>query len=941
MAQVINTNIASLNAQRNLNNSQGATNQALERLSSGLRINSAKDDAAGLAISTRFQSQINGLNVAIRNAGDGVSLAQTAEGALGSMTDSLQRIRELALQSANGTNSDVDRQALNAEAQELIAEVTRNGEQANFNGLNLLDGSFTSTFQIGANAGETVDVSIGNLTAGVLGVSDKSGVSSTATSSALSGGDLVINGVTVGATKASDDTASTASASASAIAKAAAINAVSDESGVTALVDENIAAGSEMTAAATSGSVTINGTSINIDTTGDAASSRSAVVTAINAQSDLTGVTAVDSGDDALGVSLVADDGRNIELSFTTLDSASTGLAAAGTYTGGVTLVADSGVDSIDISGADTAAAGLQEGSYTAGVASVSSTGQTAAKQTVATSGEVAGNVDISTFAFDFSSTDQLATVSGTTDINAGVDLSGVGDDVDFNVNVDGADFNVTLNSDYTGDTAGLLTDINTAIAGSGVTASLNGGNQLTFTEDAATGAQITINDNGGGQNIDAVFGALDAATDTGTVDTSASFDVEVDGGAAQSVALTTNIATSGDLLTAINGQLTGATASIDGDTGFLTITSDTDGSSSEIVTSNGAGETAQIGFVAGSDTGTDTGAVNYSDLEAGDMTINGVSIGAAVTSADTASFTGAASSSKAASGISIAAAINQASDSTGVTAEVNATEYTGTSGGTLNAGDAGTLYVNGTAVSLTDQGDADSNRAFAVSQINAVTGQTGVVAEDNGSSLTLTAADGRNVALALDTNVTNDAGDGITAANFGLSGSGVAEADFGDGGNTGVTRANEEASTTYSSVTLSSAGEIEVSGGVNGNDDLTGLGFEAGNFGGGEAGQFLTEVDISTRDGANKALEAIDNALQSVSSARADLGAVQNRFETTISNLSLTSENLSAANSRIQDADFAAEAANLSRAQVLQQAGTSILAQANAAPQQILSLLQ
>jgi flagellin len=158
MPQIINTNIASLNAQRNLNSSQAATNQALERLSSGLRINSAKDDAAGLAISTRFQSQINGLNVAIRNVGDGVSLSQTAEGALGAMTDSLQRIRELALQSANGTNSDADRQALNSETQQLIAEITRAGSQTNFNGLNLLDGSFSSVFQVGANAGETISV---------------------------------------------------------------------------------------------------------------------------------------------------------------------------------------------------------------------------------------------------------------------------------------------------------------------------------------------------------------------------------------------------------------------------------------------------------------------------------------------------------------------------------------------------------------------------------------------------------------------------------------------------------------------------------------------------------------------------------------------------------------------------------------------------------------
>ncbi|MEX2333464.1 MAG: flagellin, partial [Pseudohongiella sp.] len=143
------------------------------------------------------------------------------------------------------------------------------------------------------------------------------------------------------------------------------------------------------------------------------------------------------------------------------------------------------------------------------------------------------------------------------------------------------------------------------------------------------------------------------------------------------------------------------------------------------------------------------------------------------------------------------------------------------------------------------------------------------------------------------------------------------------------------------STVTLSSAGTIDLSGGTNGNDDLADLGFQKGEFGGGVSGQFLNEVDISTQKGATEALAAIDNALNSVNSARADLGAVQNRFEATISNLAINSENLSAANSRIRDADFAAEAANLARSQVLQQAGISILSQANASGQQVLSLLQ
>ena len=159
MALVINTNVASLNAQRNLESSQSLASTSLERLSSGLRINSARDDAAGLAISNRLTSQINGLNQAARNAGDGISLSQTAEGALGEVSSNLQRIRELSVQSANGTLSGADRTALQTEVTALVAEIDRVASQTSFNGLNLLDGNFTSVdFQVGANVGETVTV---------------------------------------------------------------------------------------------------------------------------------------------------------------------------------------------------------------------------------------------------------------------------------------------------------------------------------------------------------------------------------------------------------------------------------------------------------------------------------------------------------------------------------------------------------------------------------------------------------------------------------------------------------------------------------------------------------------------------------------------------------------------------------------------------------------
>ena len=203
---VINTNSISLNAQRNLATNSASLSTTIQRLSSGLRINSAKDDAAGLAISERFTTQIRGMNQAARNANDGISLAQTAEGALGEIGNNLQRIRELAVQSRNATNSASDRQALNAEVTQLKAEIQRVAEQTQFNGTNLLDGSFAgAVFQVGANQGQTITVdSIANASTAQLGSwtsPDSTGY--TQTLGALTVGDgalaasLSINGVTV------------------------------------------------------------------------------------------------------------------------------------------------------------------------------------------------------------------------------------------------------------------------------------------------------------------------------------------------------------------------------------------------------------------------------------------------------------------------------------------------------------------------------------------------------------------------------------------------------------------------------------------------------------------------------------------------------------------------------------------------------------------------
>ena len=201
MAATINTNVASLTAQRNLSASQSSLATSMQRLSSGLRVNSAKDDAAGLAIAERMNAQTRGLNVAARNANDGISLAQTAEGALGKVGDMLQRMRELAVQSSNATNSADDRKALQAEVSQLRDEIDRVAKQTNFNGAKLLDGSFSAaTFQVGANAGENITVaSLTNSSASGLskvtyGEATTAGVTTGAvtTLTAITAGDLAI-----------------------------------------------------------------------------------------------------------------------------------------------------------------------------------------------------------------------------------------------------------------------------------------------------------------------------------------------------------------------------------------------------------------------------------------------------------------------------------------------------------------------------------------------------------------------------------------------------------------------------------------------------------------------------------------------------------------------------------------------------------------------------
>ncbi len=305
MALTVNTNVSSLNAQRNLTKSSDGLATSMERLASGMRINSAKDDAAGLQISNRLTSQINGLAVAQRNANDGISMAQTAEGAMQESTNILQRMRELALQSANGSNSAEDREALQKEASALQLELTRIAETTSFGGQQLLNGSYgTKNFQVGANANETISVTLSSTASDQIG-----GAQATLNSGSWGGEAADVTGGDITFTTGDVSTNVNISADSSAAEAADAINAQSGEHGVTASASTTATLG----VPTNDGTVgfSLNGTAIA--PTAVTTTNQKELSQAINDVSDETGITATyDSTTHE--ITLTHADGENIDL---------------------------------------------------------------------------------------------------------------------------------------------------------------------------------------------------------------------------------------------------------------------------------------------------------------------------------------------------------------------------------------------------------------------------------------------------------------------------------------------------------------------------------------------------------------------------------------------------------------------------------------------------
>jgi len=701
---VINTNLKALVAQESMRSSDLKLSAAMERLSTGTRINTAKDDAAGLAISNRMTSQIRGMAKAIQNTNDAISMTQTAEGAYKGVNDILARMRELSVQSATGTMNDNDRSSIQLEVSQLKSQIDDIATKTNHNNIKLLDGSAQKVvIQTGTNQGDTINLNFASARTKDIGVGTRATLASAggqyvaATSfDALEDSAMYLNGVAIGASQAISDKASTVAASASSISKAAAINAKSDLSGVYAKVDTNVVSGTgAMTAVALTGTITINGVTTDSFSTSAASTSlsRKQTVTAINAKSAQTGVVAIDTEDDTLGVTLQAKDGRNIDIAFTTLTAAATGVRDTGTFVGSYNLYT---LDS--------------------------------------------RKIDVS-----FQTGDQ---------------------------NVEA--FSGLRNGSYASDTA------------------------LYNTYKRATAA---------------------AATAPST---------------------------------------------------------------------------------------TTTGLLSNNTL-----ILNGVAIGQSLSTDDSASDTTAASSTREASAIAIAAAINRKTDLTGVTASASPNVIRGEG---FTAGTTADIYLNG----VTFTANAETRNGL-IDSYNSVSDRTGVVASAWGDGVELRATDGRNISIG-----------SVSAANVGLTGITI-----------GAAATSAAATTSYSQVTLQSDNKFTVKSGNEGIANLELLGFRQGTFGGADNGLKINQVDVSTVSGANQAIVAIDAAIETISKSQANSGALNNRMDYIVANLSEASQNMSASRSRILDTDYATETSSLAKQQIISQAATAMLAQANQQPQSVLSLLK
>ena len=812
MSSVINSNIASLNAQRNLDSSKMGLTTALQRLSSGLRINSAKDDAAGLAIASRFTTQINGLNQAVRNANDGISLAQTGESALAEITNNLQRVRELSVQAANSTNSASDRAAINLEVQQRLSEIDRTASQTSFNGQKILDGTFGSAnFQVGANAGETITVglstSMRNSSIGQIATTTSGTFGSAGTNGRVVSDSVVTAAGFNFSAVGSADTAGNVGFTATTFNFSGAVTAVNGTSSLQA-----IAAGFNFS---TAGAAQVDGTNVQATVDGDTTNGGAASYdfSADLAQFDITDGTTT----------------RQITLT--------------GAYTNEAGLVS---AINTQLSGSGFSVTGTGAG------ITFSNTGSTTALQIL--------NADANAVTAGFANSAGTAGSAAVATTNASMTIDGT---------------NITLNgnnADRAAIAAELTTKMQASALGANYSASIDGSNNLVITR-AGSASAVAIT------NADANAVAAGFSNSAGVAGVAASAgnaaSLTIDGTA---VTLNSNYGSFAGLAGAIQAQL-GGSFNVTNVAGALSIARTSTGASSTAVNITAADANAQAGLgLAGATVNgtagtysTAGGAASF-DVDGNTVTLNTNLVDRdGVAAAIQAQLTGYTAAN-------VAGVITI--QKTGSTAAVNIT------GADANAQAAGFGYRSGTA------GTASGSTTLSNFTIN-------------GTSLAGTYSSSSSLADAINSKVS-----GVYASVVG------------------------------GALQLSSSADITLGGAeATAAASATSLGFAATSVTANSGS--LSTANTLTVASALDTVQRVDSALATVSTLRSTFGAVQNRFDSVIANLSASSENAAASRSRIQDADFAAETASLTRGQILQQAGTAMLAQANSLPNGVLALLR
>lgn len=923
MAQIINTNISALNAQRNLNRSQAAGMQAMQRLSSGLRINSAKDDAAGLGISDRMSSQIRGQNQAVRNANDGISMVQTGDGALAEMTNNLQRIRELAVQSSNVTNTTADRAAIDLEVQQRLSEIDRTASTTSFNGQKLLNGNMgDATFQIGANAGEVIKLGLG--TDVRIAASGK-----VATTTSASMGTGAVDGhIDVTAVATNFDTASTA---------------------------------------ATAGKITFTAASSDFSPSAGAINATSAALTVGVFDFSTPGIPQVDAS--------TATNAAVTDFDYSGAGLAQFNVEIAGSATASVGITLDQ-----NYTDADTLAAAIQTQiratagneavsvSNDTGVLTFTNTGKFDASNAITITNTDA-NAEAAGAGFDATTATNGTIATPTTNAsftvdNANITLSGSDTDIagvaaelttkmqasalgaNYSAAVVGGSIVITNTTVAAG--AVTITNADANSAGAGIVNSVGTASKAAVATDSSAsltvdGTQIDLNADygdfdtltsfisgklGGAYNVTNNLGAIEIAKVATGSASSAPAITAITGSAAvagtDALGLNTAVSTTG----ADAGPTTNATFYVDG-THAVTLNADysaaagvgktamalsinsqltNDGYTASYLTTGGSNTQSGVTFVGDRSTNTLAFSVdgqdvvmdgNYATKEAFLTGLNSKMVGITAT----------------ASGNDLTFTRDDPTVTTAIATAAHSTAATG------NAIAAGITYTAGT-----DTSDTGTIKI-------AKTGSTAAV-DITGADLNATTA-----GFGFASGTTGAAGGAVTLDNLTINGTSMAGsytstqalADKINGDVTGV-----YATITDGALKLTSASEITLGGA------------EAGTLGGtfaagvkaADSGS-LSTANTLTVDGALDTIQRVDNALSTVTTLRSTLGAVQNRFQSVIANLESTSENLSAARSRIMDADFASESAELSRTQILQQAGTAMLAQANQSSQGVMALLR